>query len=648
MNKLSEVHNQHLDTIRILLIEDNVVEAALIEMMLSKAKDTFFEVSQAKRLSYALDLLKNGNIDVILLDLSLPDSDGIETFMSIKDLAPHLPIVIMTALNDEMVAIEAARKGAQDYLVKGNVDYNLLVRAIRYAIERSMAEEALRKAHEELEIRVHERTKALLSEITERKQIEETLKKERDFITAVIDTVGALIVILDPKGRIIHVNNSCQSITGYTFGEVFGKYVWDIFLTPEDVWFVKAVFENLQTIHLQNEFENYWLTKNGDRRLIAWSTTAILKDDGSIENIIATGIDITERKQSEDALQESRARFRNLVEATSDWVWEVDENAVYTYAGPKIRDILGYEPEEMLGKTPFDFMPPDEASRISEIFSTIAASQKAFNLLENTNLHKDGHKVVLETSGVPYFDRHGRLCGYRGIDRDITRHKRLEKKILEISGREQRRIGQDLHDGLGQDLTGIAFLSKVLEQKLASNRIPEAAAAAEIRKLVNQAITQTRDLARILFPVKLEEYGLDSALRELVSRIENQFNISCTVRCNKPPLISDNSTATHIYRIAQEAINNAIRHGKAKNILMSLTSTNEKTSLMIKDDGLGIPEKIENDKGMGMQIMNYRSKMINGSLSIGRHDSGGTIITCSFPNRNLNEKVRSYGYRDKR
>jgi PAS domain S-box-containing protein len=136
-----------------------------------------------------------------------------------------------------------------------------------------------------------------------------------------------------------------------------------------------------------------------------------------------------ELKRAEKTLQQSEERFRSLVETTTDWFWEVDENAVYTYSSPKIRDILGYEPEEILGKTPFALMPPEEADRVAHIFAPYATSRKPFKLLENTNVHKDGHLVVLETSGIPIFDVKGVFRGYRGIDRDITERKQAEQAI---------------------------------------------------------------------------------------------------------------------------------------------------------------------------------------------------------------------------
>lgn len=128
-------------------------------------------------------------------------------------------------------------------------------------------------------------------------------------------------------------------------------------------------------------------------------------------------------------IEKSEERFRSLVETTSDWIWEVDENAVYTYVSPKIRNMLGYEPEEVVGKTPFDLMPTEEVKRVAEIFNSIAASKKPIKELENANLHKNGHLVLLEKSGIPFFDAEGTLCGYRGIDRDITDRKKAEKEL---------------------------------------------------------------------------------------------------------------------------------------------------------------------------------------------------------------------------
>ncbi len=157
----------------------------------------------------------------------------------------------------------------------------------------------------------------------------------------------------------------------------------------------------------------------------------IFDREGKIKNYVMMHEDITAYKKAEQKLRESEERFRSLVETTSDWIWEVDVNSVFTYVSPKVRDVLGYEPKEIIGKTPFDLMPLEEAERVQKVFKTILDSDKSFKILDNTNIHKDGSLKILETSGVPIFDEAGKFIGYRGINRDITKRKKAETKLKE-------------------------------------------------------------------------------------------------------------------------------------------------------------------------------------------------------------------------
>jgi signal transduction histidine kinase len=244
-------------------------------------------------------------------------------------------------------------------------------------------------------------------------------------------------------------------------------------------------------------------------------------------------------------------------------------------------------------------------------------------------LHKDGHEFPVEISLSPLETEEGVLVS--SAIRDISDRKRLERTVLEISEREQRRIGQDLHDGLGQHLTGIAFMTKVQEQKLAERQIPEAADAAKIVQLVNDAILKTRELARGLLPVVSDAYGLMSALQLYATEIEDLFGLSCRFQCEEPVLIHDAAVATHLYHMAQEAVNNAIKHGHARSILIRLFSGDREGTLVIKDDGGGIERPLAPHSGVGLHIMNYRAGMIGGNLEVRREQPRGTAVTCRFP-----------------
>jgi len=215
--------------------------------------------------------------------------------------------------------------------------------------------------------------------------------------------------------------------------------------------------------------------------------------------------------------------------------------------------------------------------------------------------------------------------------RDVTDRKVLEKEIVEITNKVQARIGQDLHDGLGQHLTGITFLTRALENKLSAKSLPEAADAAEVGRLVIQALSQTRNLARGLFPVELESNGLIPAFRELATTVENLFSISCVLECDENLQVTNLAVATHLFRLAQEAINNSVKHGKAKRVVVGLHQADGKVVLAISDDGQGFPRKEIKLNGLGLRIMNYRSQKIGASLDIQAGERGGTVVTCCLP-----------------
>jgi PAS domain S-box-containing protein len=341
-------------------------------------------------------------------------------------------------------------------------------------------------------------------DISDLKHTEEALHQERNVVSAILDTVGALVVVLDPDGRITRFNRACELTTGYSLEEVRGKRIWDFFLVPEEMERFKSIFSQLSADLLPEDYQSYWVTRHGTKRLIAWSSTMLPGNNGTPNYIIATGIDITEREQ-------------------------------------------------------------------------------------------------------------------------------LEKALLNISSREQRRIGQDLHDGLGQHLTGIAFMAKVHEAKLAEKRLAEANDAAKIVRLVNEAIYKTRELARGLLPVVSDAHGLMSALQLWAAEVEDIFGISCRFECEPAVLIYDDAMATHLYHIAQESVNNALKHGHARKILIRLSGGHDRGTLSINDDGAGIDERRENGHGMGLHIMNYRAGMIGGTLEIAPEPLHGTTVTCIFP-----------------
>ena len=218
------------------------------------------------------------------------------------------------------------------------------------------------------------------------------------------------------------------------------------------------------------------------------------------------------------------------------------------------------------------------------------------------------------------------------VAHDVTERRQLERELLEISERERQRIGYDLHDSLGQQLTGIAFLSKVLAQRLKACHAEEAAEAAQIVAFVNQAIEQARKLARGLVPVTLETYGLVFALQELATSVEALFHLSCQVSSDHAIHITDHAVAIHLYRTVQEAVNNAVQHGKAQHIMITLSVLHGCLTLMVHDDGVGFSAVMAGQHGMGLRIMHHRARMIGATLEVQRGTLGGTSVICTLAN----------------
>lgn len=214
--------------------------------------------------------------------------------------------------------------------------------------------------------------------------------------------------------------------------------------------------------------------------------------------------------------------------------------------------------------------------------------------------------------------------------RERNQRRQLEKVLVEVADNEQRRIGMDLHDTLGQDLTGIAFLTKLLAEKLSAANAPEARDAVELGRRINQAIAQTRAIARGLCPIVSSEDGLTNALQEFLADVQNVFGVQCRLHCEQPMSMGDSALSTHLYQIVREAVNNAVSHGKARNIDVTIIRDADRLSLTVKDDGLGMPQKARRaGRGLGLHAMSHRAKTIGGMLSIESTGNGGTAVTCT-------------------
>jgi two-component system CheB/CheR fusion protein len=349
------------------------------------------------------------------------------------------------------------------------------------------------------------RLTGILQDITERKRAWRQVREERNFVSAVLDTIGALVVVLDPEGQIVRFNEECQAVTGYTAEDVKGENLVDLLVPPAEQTEVRSILEALRCGTVaQSQHENHWRTRDGEDRLIRWSNTVLRSEDGRIEHLIGTGIDVTRRRQ-------------------------------------------------------------------------------------------------------------------------------LEREVISASDEERRRIGQDLHDMLASHLAGTAMMADSLAGQREDGRSVSAASLRKVARLIEDAGEQARTLSHSLMPLEVKDDELAVGLRKLADRQEAMRDLSCSFELGDAVPSLTGETASHLYRIASEAVSNAVKHADPDVVTIRLVVEADRLVLTVQDDGIGIPEDTVGAEGLGLHIMQYRADLIGARLTIEPGPEHGTLVQCRLP-----------------
>lgn len=333
--------------------------------------------------------------------------------------------------------------------------------------------------------------------------------------------------------------------------------------------------------------------------------------------------EIVEHRQTEQALRESETKLRRILSAMPDYVVRVGKDGMVLDFKPPGTPCVPVAPGAFIDSNLAELLPADLAAQA--LRSLTHALDTGNSQLIECQHGIGGELREFEARVVPAGQDE-----VLAFVHETTEVRRLEREILEISSREQKRLGEDLHDGLSSHLTGVAFLSKALEQRLAARSSPDAAEAAQIRDLVVKALNQTQRIARGLLPYELLANGLAAGLRELCSQLEAVYKISCRCHCEGEVRLGDSVTPLHLYRIAQEACNNAVKHGQVAHIALTLSAADMAGKLVIQDDGVGFDEAERDTKGLGLRTMRYRAKRLGGVLEVRSAKGKGTTVTCWF------------------
>ncbi|MEO6874227.1 MAG: PAS domain-containing sensor histidine kinase [Opitutaceae bacterium] len=459
---------------------------------------------------------------------------------------------------------------------------------------------------------------------------------DKSRLAAIVGFSNDAIISWKQNGILDSWNQGAERLYGYSSAEALGQPI--TFLIPPHLAGQEAAIREKAWLGKRGDiYETQRLTKEGELVDVLLTVSPIKDTRGVTVGLSAIGHDIRIRKRAE-------AERSRVVHQLDERVKEL----TVMYGVAHLLQMEGKSAtaqlEELAALLPPAWQYPDVAAarvRLGDVefrtpnFRSSRWSQQAEFTVT------DGRKGLVEVvylaerppeaEGPFLAEERSLLNGVAEGLKTYWERKRLESEILEISEREQRRMGQDLHDGLSQHLAGIAFIGHVLNKRLAEQSRPEAADSARIMELLDEAADQARSLARGMLPVKPDPSGFMHALRTLAVTTKGIYRISCQFVCPKPVLIHDNSIATHLYRIAQESMHNAIRHGGATRLIIALSETGAGVTLRIKDNGQGFPPTPPKTQGMGLEIMKYRARLIGGMLNHKPGRLGGTVLTCVLP-----------------
>lgn len=660
--------------VRVLVLDDNEDDYAFVKILLSKGLSSTYLTEWAPTEQAALEAVQRGGFDVGLFDYKLGGTTGLEILRTLQGQQCEIPIILLTGSENPEIDQAALDAGAADYLCKGSLDTTRLERAIRYSISHAQMLSALRESQAQLQlfmrsvpcaVCIYDSTGALLFQnelfsrhfsveaicsfqqsgapgspthyyhagrhwlissfpmvektgrhlqgiaaidITTRINAEEALRKTSEFLNGMLAALPVAVARIDEQGTIREARGQALSALGLREKELAGGEIQSLFPGAEEhirralaggsVNFTSEIKQGDRTSH----FENYFRF-----------------DRSRGSGAMGFSIDITARVDAEKVIKQKSQLLNGLLENLPMIVGRLDpEGRIVEAQGDKL-ETYGMTPDTMVGHALAELYP--------QLKPAVAEALKGGAVNSVLTARHEGGEWFADF--FLFFDRElGRGALFFGTD--ITQRKLIERELLRVSDAEKNRIGSDLHDGLGQYLTGISCLSAALRDKLQVQKKPEAEDAATISTLVQEAIAQTRALARGLCPVQLETSGLETALEDLTYQVQRLHGLECNFESKGAVGECETSVAIHLYRIAQEAITNAIKHASARRITVTLDFTKENKTLAIEDDGCGFDPKVEHGPSSGMSLMPYRAAMIGGTLTITSQPNSGTRVECRF------------------
>lgn len=662
-------------SVQVLVVDDDENDFFQVSHLLRRSEFVDYQFHWAKNYQEGLAALQGENFDVALFDYRLGASTGLELLQAVQSHRADLPVILLTGYDNPEIDFLASRAGAADYLCKNGLTRAQLERSIRYSLRHASTLAALRHSQKQLELFMHsvpcavcicdaaglpifqnelakihfdpaDLTKWMSSretrppvlhlkgerhwlvstfpmtdshgtalhgfagtDITTQVLSEQELRRTSSLLNGILTNLSVIAGRLDSEGRVLEMRGRGLAEIGITESDLKGKNLL------EQCPATAAGFEKAK----RGEKANFVWEIEHDGRMHHFENYLHLDATEGQEGAIMFAVNATARIEAEAERNRQSRLLDGLMRKLPMFVGQIDADGRVTNVQGDRLARYGLSADRLVGAVFGELFP----SAHHAVERALAGEEVTFSLRGST---EDGADWHADFSLSPVDGGAVALLG-----RDVSERRWLEQQVLTASDAEQQRIGADLHDGLGQKLTGLACLASALRERLKANDPQLAEQASLIARFCNETIAEARALARGLCPVELEQMGLISAIHELASQAETIHGIKCVVRARNASPDCDHLTATHLYRITQEAINNAIRHGHALNLTVSLVSRGNVHRLSIEDDGKGFDREAQRrSRSNGLKLMEYRATMIGGTFSLESTPGEGTRITCVF------------------
>lgn len=459
---------------------------------------------------------------------------------------------------------------------------------------------------------VEERTWQCQAEAQHHKATAETLR-------VFLDAMPEPAFLLDRQGTIVLSNVALARALQREPQTVVGRNAFEL-IPPAVAELRKAKFEQVLATGQPVQFED----QRQGRHIITFQSP--LRDaEGTVSRVAVLALDITERKRAEQKLADALELNQKMFAASPMGIVAYKASGQCVLANEALARIVGGSLPQILQGNFRELKSWKESGLLRLAEEALETHQPRSAEIKDTS--RFGKSFWVDALMAPFMS--GGEPHLLHMAYDITERKRLERQILEISDREQARFGQDIHDGLCQELVSLAFDANSLQESLMRKALPEAATAQRLAALLDQAITEARQLSRGLFPVGVQTDGLHLACAELARTVRERFAVECRFESAGPAHLPDRVSAIHLYRIAQEAVNNAVKHSRAKLILLSLQADPHTLELKVEDNGRGLSAETQRSAGgMGLHIMDYRARSIGALLRFAARVGGGTVVSC--------------------